>query len=192
MIAEYGLEKFEKIVIFLSRFSEVKQPLKLADAARHLPEDWGVLFFGHGPLEHELKEAEKDLPNVKVFPPIRHPGDILQIADVMAMPSIAEGHPLSANEAWLAGVPVVATEFSFSLEHSQMFSLIPQDATPEQFAMALINAANGIEPTTEDVVSIFYVAMEHYTASAFVQRWEEYLFAVVASRLQNSIFGSIK
>ena len=183
IVKRYGLEGYERIVLFLSRYDSVKNPLLLVEAAKLLPDDWATVFFGHGTMQPDIIEAADGFDNIKVFPPIQHPGDILQCADVMAMPSLAEGHPLTANEAWLAGVPVVAAPFNFAQQHEHLFDIVREDATPEVWAAALQQAVN------HNVEGRRRIAMEHYTAPAFAQRWEEYLYAVVGSKLQAGIFG---
>jgi len=40
----------------------------------------------------------------------------LRALDVFVLPSICEGHSLSINEAWLAGVPVVVSDFAWTRE----------------------------------------------------------------------------
>ncbi len=184
---QYGLESFQKICLFLGRYSQVKQPLKLVEAAKLLPPEWCTVFFGHGPMESELRDAVEGFDNIKVFGTIQHPGDVLQFADVMAMPSIAEGHPLTANEAWLAGVPVVATIFSFSAKNNNGFELIDENATAEEFAKAI----SGFH-SNDNLTYIRNIAWQNYTASAFAQRWEEYLFAVTCSELQQNILGAVQ
>jgi len=186
----YNIPPNKRVVLFLGRFADVKRPQRLIRAMPHL-DDWFAIFAGHGPEQSDLvKFIHAACPgSARVIPPVSHVGDLLQLADCLCLPSLCEGHPLTVNEAWLAGVPVVTTDFAFSREinerHGAMVSIVPQECTGEELAAAIEEAPN----KTEEVLHARQVAWRHYTASAFAQRWEQYLFAVVGERDQAAIFG---
>jgi glycosyltransferase involved in cell wall biosynthesis len=182
----------EKIVLFLGRFAKVKGPEKLMRALGHLPEGWAGIFAGHGPMINDLKELGDTFAPGRYFfvPPKIHVGDLLNIADVLALPSECEGHPLTANEAWLTSTPVVSTDFSFAREinerHGEMMKIVPQDVAPADFAAALVEATS--KEHEETVLRAFGAAWQLYTAASMAKRWEEYLATIAQSQAKKEIW----
>ena len=188
-------EHFQKIVLFLGRLTEVKNPVKLLRALPHLPDEWAIVFAGDGALRSDLKHVAERLGEDRVYfvPPQVHVGDLLNLADVLALPSQSEAHPLTANEAWVTSTPVVCTDFGFALEintrHGEMMKVIPQDATPEEFARALVSVADQTDESSTRRMRAYAVAWLHYTAAAMTRRWEEYLSDVVKGHQSKKLYG---
>lgn len=76
-------------VLYAGRLSQEKGIIYLLEAIRLLPEvAFGII--GGGPLEDEVKEAERSLPNLKYYGPHPHPTvlDFIKSARIGILPSI--------------------------------------------------------------------------------------------------------
>ena len=186
----WGFDDERRIALFLGRFADVKQPLRLIEALTHLPPKWTAVFVGHGPLEAELREAASTLPSDRclVLPPVSHVGDCLAAADAVVLPSDFEGMPLTLIEAWLAGTPTVATNCNvvrhLCQQHGPICQMVPVRPSGEELASGIQAALRG---GMEHPARI--VAWSYYTASAMAQRWEEYLLAICSHWNQSRICG---
>lgn len=133
------------VVLSTGRLTAVKGQRYLVEAAALLaPEHPGlhVVILGEGELRKELEDlvAERGLTASVHLP--GHRADarmLLDAADVFALPSRAEGMPLTLLEAMEAGVPVVATRVPGSSEvvaHGGTGLLVPP-GNAEELAAAL-------------------------------------------------------
>jgi glycosyltransferase involved in cell wall biosynthesis len=84
--------------LYISRLSEEKGVLELAEAARGLP----LVVVGDGPLRAQLPQALGFVPPAEV-------GGYLERATVVVCPSRREGYSVIAREAMAHGRPVIAT-----------------------------------------------------------------------------------
>ncbi len=90
------------LVVSVARLMPQKNPELLA---RALPEGFRLLLAGDGPLRDALTGHEGvHLLGVRTDLP-----ELLSAADVFALASNWEGHPIAAMEALAAGLPTVAT-----------------------------------------------------------------------------------
>jgi glycosyltransferase involved in cell wall biosynthesis len=100
---ELGLELDARIILFVGRFVPEKGSAVLVDALSRLGGDVSAYAAGPTPI---------DIPPVRALG-LLGPADLarwLAAADVMCLPSFAEGMPVSVMEALAVGTPVVATE----------------------------------------------------------------------------------
>jgi glycosyltransferase involved in cell wall biosynthesis len=102
-----GVPLDRPVLLFLGRFVEKKGLPVLRELAQRLPQaHW--LVAGWGPLD----PASWQLPNVTV---LRSPGTdelstLYQAADLLVLPSVGEGVPLSVQEAMACGTPALVGE----------------------------------------------------------------------------------
>jgi glycosyltransferase involved in cell wall biosynthesis len=102
-----GIAVDKPLLLFLGRFVEKKGLPVLRELAQRVPRaHW--LFAGWGPID----PAAWALPNATV---VRSPGAeqltaLYQAADLLVLPSVGEGFPLSVQEAMACGTPALIGE----------------------------------------------------------------------------------
>jgi glycosyltransferase involved in cell wall biosynthesis len=102
-----GIPAGKPLLLFLGRFVEKKGLGVLRELTARIPQaHW--LFAGWGPMD----PAEWQRPNVSV---VRSPGQqdlppLYQAADLLVLPSVGEGFPLSVQEAMACGTPALIGE----------------------------------------------------------------------------------
>jgi glycosyltransferase involved in cell wall biosynthesis len=108
--SELGLDDRTRLVVTASRLAPQKALPVMFEAIAGVP-DATLVVLGEGPLESELRAAAERLAPGRVrFLGFRDPvGDYIRAADAFCLSSVWEGVPLAAQEAILAGTPVVAT-----------------------------------------------------------------------------------
>lgn len=181
---EWGVGQGEKVALFIGRLHKIKRVDRLIRAAEFLPKEWVIVIIGDGPEKSRLMALSEqvdsdgdvgDYRRIRFRPPVNHVGDTFAGADVFVLPSECEGHPLTLNEAWLAGVPAVCCEFDFCKEiltqHPPMMKYLPVEHEPEELARAIQSPVYG--PFSRATAQ--RIAWTHYTASAMAYRWETYL-----------------
>jgi glycosyltransferase involved in cell wall biosynthesis len=105
-LRKYGIKDKKKVrVLWLARVTRVKNPQRVIDIAKKLPEIDFYLAGGGDLLERVKKEAPK---NIKVLG-WQDAKLILPIADIFLSTSENEGMPIALIEAQLAAITVVAT-----------------------------------------------------------------------------------
>jgi glycosyltransferase involved in cell wall biosynthesis len=112
--ASLGVPAGGPLLLFLGRFVEKKGLPVLRQITARLPQaSW--VFAGWGPLD----PAAWGQPNVKV---LRNPTDLATLylaADLLVLPSVGEGFPLSVQEAMACGTPaIVGTETACGSPHA--------------------------------------------------------------------------
>jgi glycosyltransferase involved in cell wall biosynthesis len=103
------------LIGLVGRLSPQKGHIFLIEAAGQLlnhTDNFKVAFWGHGPLEAELKARVKRyrLKDHVIFAGVTDDmPSVYKAVDMLAMPSLSEGLPMTMLEAMAAGVPVLAT-----------------------------------------------------------------------------------
>lgn len=145
------------LVVAVGRLVEVKnfEGLLLAwKAARpHLPAGWKLVVVGDGPLRSRLLSTveENGLSQSVSFVGQRHDvSDWLGAADIYALSSRIEGLSNTLLEAMAAGLPVVSTRVSGSIEllSETGAGLVVDIDDAEQFAKALVDLAVSTDQRT--------------------------------------------
>lgn len=110
-----GWSPHNKRLLFVGRLEREKGLFELLEAYRQLrsiaDEPISLVIVGEGSLQNRLAERTRDMPDV-VFAGARRPDEIasfLAAADLLVLPSWAEGTPNVVLEALAAGRPVVAS-----------------------------------------------------------------------------------
>jgi glycosyltransferase involved in cell wall biosynthesis len=114
----YGLPEDAVVVLFLGKMIPIKRPADLLEAVGLLRQQGvGVhaLFVGDGPLRPNLEQQTRDrglgdLVRLSGFVNQREMPLVLDCADVLAMTSEKDPHPLAVTEALITGNAVVASD----------------------------------------------------------------------------------
>lgn len=177
--ASLGFTPRDLVVSFLGRCSWEKNPLAASQAVRALGDPFKALYLrtGHALAGVQLAVAEA-CPGRVVFTDVRPQlGDLLAATDVLMAASHSEAMSLLILEAWLAGVPVVATPVGALPELQdrlgQLVVLVDHNPTPEQLAEAVVHAmSRANRPVVEHAR---WAAWEHFTAGRCADDWTRYL-----------------
>lgn len=161
-----GIDPQTKFVAYIGRVMPDKNIGAIAKAVGLLP-GWLLLVCGPTLSHHRPDFAgwTRAAQGRLIYLAARdHVGDVLRAADVFALLSPSEAHPLSVTEAWLAGVPVVCTDLPWirSLEatHGPMGAKVNPRHDPREVAEAILMAA------ASDPREIEAIARQHFTAAA--------------------------
>lgn len=180
----WNVEDEERVILFLGRFVEEKNPEAVIQALSKLPDSWKGLFIGEGYGEEPLKkEVQRHLPEdkVKFLGPQRHIGDYLAGADVFLLNSDFEGLPLAVLEAWYAGIPTIVSEIGPLLELKEQFgptaTYVPVRADSETLASACLRAVSHAEDVTEEMSRAHHLVWENYNIARIALLWEENLYS---------------
>ncbi|MGE0606569.1 MAG: glycosyltransferase [Pirellulales bacterium] len=175
--AEWGLNKHEVALGFVGRLSPEKNPEAVALAARNLGSPFRAVFIGREYSAGLVAKLKGICPSAMFIPAVHHVGDAFAGIDVLIMASPTEGGPLVVPEAFLAGVPVVATPVGLVQEMfcrwGELAALVPICPTDVQLATAIRRA---LSPEWKRVVAkARRVAQKHFTAQRMADDWTTYL-----------------
>ncbi len=175
---EWGLQPHHIAVGFVGRFAPEKRPELVAQAVAKLGGDYRAVFVGDGPSCGEaVKSIHSALPSAIVRPPVAQVGDVLGALDCFVLPSRAEGFSLGLAEAWLAGVPTVATPAGalneLEQQHGRLTVRLAGNPTAGVVAAAIGEAvapdnALNVERARNTVAT-------HYSCSATSAAWTEFI-----------------
>ena len=144
MRAEFGVS--DKLVIgCVGRFRTEKNQAFLLGVLKEallLESNTVLLFAGDGPLEDDVKKkaAEMGLADKCIFLGMRSDiPDVMQAMDVLAMPSLFEGLPVTGIEAQAGGLSVIApTGIPEEMNAIDMVEFIALDAGERIWAEKLV------------------------------------------------------
>jgi glycosyltransferase involved in cell wall biosynthesis len=104
----------ELTIVCVANLIAYKGHATLIGAVRLLrPHGWSLLLVGEGPERESIQRAivAANLQGqVRMLGPCENVGDILDLADLVVLPSYAEGMPNAVLEAMAHGIPVVASD----------------------------------------------------------------------------------
>lgn len=191
MRSEWGIDDEDVAVGYIGRHSPEKNPQAAIDAIGRLPDNHFAIYYG-GPTPRDpsttvtlREQGQKLAPDRVIFEPlVEHVGDVLAGLDVFMLASRREAFSLGLIEAWLAGVPVVATPVGSLPELERRFGKltvrVPIDASPRSLARA-VRLASG-EVGQENARRAREIAIEHFTSEAMAKRWTDFLQGIVSPR----------
>lgn len=177
----WGIPEDKKVILFMGRLVEEKNPDAVIQALQHLDNSWIGLFVGEGQKQPELfKLAKKLVPNRTAFVrPEYHIGDALAASDVFILPSDYEGHPLALMEAMFSGIPTVYTDFTVMKELHEMCGelgvMVPMKSDGIVFATAIEEATSETEMSLERISRAREVVWQNFTLPTVSHAWEEYI-----------------
>lgn len=170
------------VLLFSGRFVEKKGLDLLRDVVASQPQ-WSWIFIGSG----DIDPARWGLPNAIVLPPVsqRELARFYCAADLLVLPSVGEGFPVSVQEAMACGTPVlVSPEVHALLGDAPAFS--SERTSPAIVgAIAQALAAIGADPGVRERVSQY--AVTQWNWDAVVDRYEAMLAGLIAGRQPASV-----
>jgi glycosyltransferase involved in cell wall biosynthesis len=179
-----GIKPGTRVVGYIGRFSEEKNPLASALALQALPAEYHAVFVGPDEMNGFRNHVLKLIPQERftICPPTWHIGDYLAAFDCLMVASGTEAFSLRINEAWLAGCPVISTPIGCIPEvealHDSMVMQVPYQErfNPKALAMCVEGIINYMDGTM--VKRAREVAWANYTAPACAQRWTDYIHSL--------------
>lgn len=142
----------------------------LKDALRIDPSSV-LLFVGDGPLEDAVKQkaAEMNLANKCIFMGMQpNVSEIMQAIDVLAMPSMFEGLPLTGIEAQANGLPVVAsTGIPREMNVLGLVDFLDLNMSSDKWAEILVKKA--LEPKKDTYEDIKKAGYDVHTTANWLQ-----------------------
>jgi glycosyltransferase involved in cell wall biosynthesis len=169
---QFGFEESSKILLFVGRMVDYKNPLFVLDVLKHLHRlepKFVALFVGKGPLESVVKQAAAALgveKKVRVAGFRNDVPDIMHASDVCIWPSLEdpkEGLGLGIVEAQAAGLPIVMSR-SVPLEAvvvSELVRILPLAAGPEKWADEIFDLSQSVSVSKPAALA----AVEHSSFS---------------------------
>ena len=103
------IDNHKPTLLFVGNLVNQKGVKYLLEAKKQLESDAELLIVGDGPLKEELELQAKDISGVIFLGARRDVERIIPSADLLILPSISEGFPITLLESLASGVPVVAT-----------------------------------------------------------------------------------
>ncbi|MGH2807228.1 MAG: glycosyltransferase [Actinomycetota bacterium] len=185
--ASVGIEASAPLVVTASRLSPQKAVHVLLDAVALLRSDVMLVVAGEGPLEAELNDRAASLG---ISERVRFTGfradvaDLIAAADVFCLSSIWEGVPLSAQEAILLGVPVVATDVGGMNElitDGVSGRLVPRD-DPAALAAALREVLDSPSVRSSHAEKARRDLDSNFSTEAMLERLADFYRHVAAAR----------
>lgn len=172
MRSEWNLDE-ERLILFMGGEKVVKNPMVVKEVGKILPKDYKILFVSNKNFE---------APGIKVINPDIQVGNLYNAADILLMPSMYEGMPLTLLEAWSFGLPTVTTKYSayeeLTVLHGQELSWSTEvSPSPPVLLEQVINAYHG--RGSERILEAKCTVFDYYTTQHMVDRWENYLLEIL-------------
>ncbi len=185
--AAFGVGEDERVLLCLGRLSPEKgQDVLLEAFARTRVANARLVLVGDGALRGalEARAARADLSGrVRLVGWRDDPHACLGAADLLVLPSRAEGLPLAVLEAMAAGVPVVATDVGAvadALDHGRAGRLVPPGDV-EALRRALSDALADPEDAGARATRAAARVRERFGAAAQTARLESIFRALVGA-----------
>lgn len=180
---EWGLTPQDRVVGFLGRIASDKGVERIVEAVRGLDSEWKAVFVGRAGNFATYEQQFEELCRSRI--PDQHRivdwrtdiGNVLHAMDVMVYPSNEEGFANSLAEAWLAGVPTVATAGVGALAEAPWCDCavtVQPRCSPADLRTAIRKAFKN-----ETLVRTARRAAASLTVEMTVDAWQDYLERIV-------------
>ncbi len=171
---KWGLGTGEKAVGFVGRYSWDKNPVAAAQAVRYLGPGHRAVYIGDGWKADQVKAAvRRCCPDAIFVPKVSDIWPALAALDCFVLASPSEGMSLGLIEAWMAGLPVVATRVGAVPELEDHFGRMVHPVPIKPSGRVLAEAAREAMAETATWKRAQAVALEHLTADKMAQRWND-------------------
>jgi glycosyltransferase involved in cell wall biosynthesis len=175
----------KKVVGYLGRQTREKNPFAAALAVHAAGPEYAAVFYGWGVsgkyANPRLVEWCRRFIGDRVLfsEPVPNVGSVLAGLDVFMLASVREAFSLGLIEAWIAGVPVVATPVGsipeLTREYGELVQLVPPCPSPVDLAEAVELAINNKDRT----LKAQRLAVQKFTVEQMALNWMNYLESIV-------------
>jgi glycosyltransferase involved in cell wall biosynthesis len=181
-----GLPPDGVFIGMVGRLSEEKGPDQLLEAFSVMgvtAERTHLVFVGDGPMEPSLRMRAQELGLVGCVHFLGRREDVervYRVLDILALPSLTEGLPLTVLEASACGVPIVATDVgdvARVLPH-EVASLLVQPRDTRALAAAMVRLLTEPEHAAELAETARCRVEAGYSARAMAESYEDVYRAV--------------
>jgi glycosyltransferase involved in cell wall biosynthesis len=159
---KYELPESAVLILYVGRFEPEKRLGLLIEAFNELSKHPGditntpfLLLVGKGTQKAKLEKLVNDMniKNVRFMDAVPHESipEIMNTADVFALPSEFEGSPTVVREALACGIPVVATRVGNIPEvvvPGKTGELVDVDTTPSELSAKLTDVLKAVKAKT--------------------------------------------
>jgi hypothetical protein len=123
----------KKVLGFLGRIAEDKNPQLFVDVVSKLPKNWvGAMA---GPLYLPQEQMLSNLTSrIQLIGDVQETWKFLAAIDALYVPSKEEGGPIVLLEAWAMGKPFFMRRTGLAVDHEDGVFVVPDDATAEDIA----------------------------------------------------------
>lgn len=166
---QYGIPQNAYVIGYTGRSSTEKRLNDLMEAVSKIPDSYLLLVGWMNMLDLPAMAKQVGMENrIKIVPALLNIGDALEMMDVYASCSLAEGFGLSTMEAMMFGLPIACSNVGIVKElieeHGDIgIQVFPPGSSPGAISTAIKKASKCT------------VNLSKYTAEAMAQRWNNYL-----------------
>jgi len=156
----------------------------MARLVREFP-DLRLLIIGEGPQEPFLRHeaALRGLKDNIVFAGFRSDArEYLPLLDILALPSLTEGLPMTLLEAMLEGVPVVATRVGEMPHVLQDAGQLVEPGDVEDLSQALARTLRDLPVTRDRAAKAVQRIREEYSVGRMADRYADFYGRILGSR----------
>ena len=178
--ALWQVQPHEKLIGYVGRPSDEKNPLACVYAARALGPPYRPLLCGGGPYADPYHAmARRICPDVVNQPEVDQVGDVYAALDCMMLASRVEGHSLALAEAWYCRCPTIATPVGATPEleakHGKLTVTLPTAHTARDLVTAVLAV---LHPGNDCIERAHEVVANNYTTRHMCRWWEAYLAGI--------------
>ncbi len=182
--AEWHADPRERLVGYVGRPSDEKNPLAAVYACAALSHPYRPVLCGGGPYKDAYWHMAKRLcPNVILQDEVDNVGNVYHALDCLMLASQCEGHSLALAEAWYCDLPTIATPVGATPElealHGKLTTTLPLAHTARDLVTAVLAA---LHPNNPSVRQAHQAAARYLTDTAICRRWDKYLLRLYAAK----------
>jgi len=185
----------KRVLLFTGRLAPQKGVEYLLKAIPFLiskvNEPFVVLVVGDGPLRSYLEDLRKKLEieqYVKFLGFRNDIGDLLNISDIVVLPSLWEGLSIALLEAMAAGKPIVTTTIGSNLEvvrDGESAILVPPK-NPELLASAIIKLIENPELANKLATNAKYRYGKYYTENQMLEKYMDLYLCLYDAKVKKN------
>ena len=142
------IDNNKKILGFLGRIAEDKNPQLFVNVVSELPKNWIGAMAGPFYLP-EQQMLSNVTSRITLLGDIQDTGSFLAAVDALYVPSKKEGGPIVLLEAWSMRKPFFMHRTGLAVDHEDGVFVIPVDASPEYIAKYIDEKLSNIGSSSE-------------------------------------------